>query len=879
MDEKSDLRHAFEAEEQELRLRQSKVACILGIVLIPAGITLDSISYSDQFKTLIAIRLVAAALIAVIYALHFWDKTAAHVRYLTMAGLLIAVASIAVMIGITDGANSTYYNGLFLILFAVGVLAPMQPFEAALLCVSTLGIYIIACLQVPSAADTVKTLMNNLYFLVLTCIISVTAVHFNYRRRFNEFRLKFKLASQHQELSALDRLKSQFFANVSHELRTPLTLILAPVERLKVDVAGLGPSAEQLLDVIENNALRLLRLVNDILSLIRLEEGRATLSKKPVDMAHFLKHTAASMKHLATLKGVNLELQEPTGDLLINADPDALEKIVSNVIANAIKFTPPEGRIDISAHREEEMVAVTISDTGIGIPAEQLPHIFDRFYQVDGSATRRHQGLGLGLALVRELITRHGGNVTATSNSGSGTTFVLRFPHALQVTQSDMSNSEEKPDGLADDPLRTFDRKASARAIMITDNAPSAIGQVSEPQAKDERTELPLLLVVDDEPDMRRYLASMLRENYRIIEAPDGITALEKAKEQKPDLILLDVMLPGVTGLEVCRSLKERAETRAIKIIILTARADEEAKITALKHGADDFLIKPFSGLEVRSRIANLIKASRLETDLYRTNAELKQSLQQLRETEAALVQNARLSALGTMAAGLLHEIGNPLNFMGTALQLAARDPTIQGDPDTADTLKDIHAGYERIHRVVTDLRGFTAPHRPEHPRPFHIESAIDHALRFTAHIQKGITITRNIADDGLVVGSQSTIAQVLVNLIVNAVAAVRAVEEERKPEITITSFVEGDELIVSVRDNGTGIDPKIQTQIFDPFFSTKDVGEGMGLGLAVSHRIIANHGGSLTVKSSLGEWTEFRFNLPISSDKENQVFHGVVSH
>jgi signal transduction histidine kinase len=879
MDDSNDLRRAFEAEEHELRLRQSKVAAILGIVLIPVGILLDRITYADQLETLSVIRLVAAGLIAVIYALHFWDKTAAHVRYLTMTGILIAVASIAVIIGITDGANSTYYNGLFLILFGVGVLAPMQPFEAALLCLSTLGIYIIACLQVPSAAGTTNALLNNLYFLILTCVISVTAVHFNYRRRFNEFRLKYKLASQHQELSALDRLKSQFFANVSHELRTPLTLILAPVEKLKTDVANLGPSTQQLLDVIENNALRLLRLVNDILSLIRLEEGRAALSKKPVDMAHFLKHTAASMKHLAALKGVHLDLQEPTGDLLINADPDALEKIVSNVIANAIKFTPPDGRIDISAAREAQMVTVTVSDTGIGIPAEQLPHIFDRFYQVDGSATRRHQGLGLGLALVRELITRHGGDVTATSDTGHGTTFVLRFPHALHATQFVTSASEEKPDQLADDPLRTFDRKASARAIMITDNTEAASAPSREPEKQDGRADLPLVLVVDDEPDMRRYLVSMLRETYRVIEAPDGIAALEKARQQKPDLILLDVMLPGVSGLEVCRSLKEKADTRSIKIIILTARADEEAKIIALKHGADDFLIKPFSGLEVRSRIANLIRAAQLESDLQRTNVELKQSLQQLRETEAALVQNARLSSLGTMAAGLLHEIGNPLNFMGTALQLAARDPTIQGDPDTADTVKDIQAGYERIHRVVTDLRGFTAPHRPEHPRPFHIESAIDHALRFTAHVQKGITITKNIAEDGIVDGSQSTIAQVLVNLIVNAVAAVRTVEEQRKPEIEITSVVEGDELIVSVRDNGTGIDPKIQAQIFDPFFSTKDVGEGMGLGLAVSHRIIANHGGSLTVKSSLGEWTEFRFNLPLASNKEDQVSHGVVSY
>jgi signal transduction histidine kinase len=475
-------------------------------------------------------------------------------------------------------------------------------------------------------------------------------------------------------------------------------------------------------------------------------------------------------------------------------------------------------------------------------------------------------------------MARHGGDVTATSDSGHGTTFVLRFPHARQGTQAGMENVEEKPDHLATDPLRTFDRKASARALA-TDQPAETEKPIEAMPENAERADLPLLLVVDDEPDMRRYLVTMLRESYRIIEAEDGISALEKAMMATPDLILLDVMLPGVSGLEVCRSLKEKAETRAIKIIVLTARADEEAKIIALKHGADDFLIKPFSGLEVRSRITNLIRAAQLERDLQRTNFELKQSLQQLRETEAALVQNARLSALGTMAAGLLHEIGNPLNFMGTALQLASRDPTIRSDPETTDTIKDIQEGYERIHRVVTDLRGFTAPQRPEHPRPFPIDSAIDHALRFTAHVQKGISITKDLAEAGMVFGSQSTIAQVLVNLLVNAVSAVRAVEEQRQPEIHISTWVDGDQLFVSVRDNGTGIDPAIQTQIFDPFFSTKDVGEGMGLGLAVSHRIIENHGGSLSVNSSLGEWTEFRFNLPFASEKENKVSHGVVSY
>ena len=243
-------------------------------------------------------------------------------------------------------------------------------------------------------------------------------------------------------------------------------------------------------------------------------------------------------------------MRSRSGDLRINADPDALEKIVGNVIANAIKFTPPDGRIDVSASQEDDMVTVRISDTGIGIPAEQLPHIFDRFYQVDGSATRRHQGLGLGLALVRELINRHGGDVTASSDSGNGTTFVLRFPHAPCDTQSDMENSEPTPDRLANDPLRTFDRKASIRAITEPAPAPLTAPPQTAAALNDETASLPLLLVVDDEPDMRRYLATMLRESYRVIEAGDGIAALEKAKSALPDLILLDVMLPGVSGLK-----------------------------------------------------------------------------------------------------------------------------------------------------------------------------------------------------------------------------------------------------------------------------------------------------------------------------------------
>ena len=856
----AQLKTEFEADDLELRLRQSKVACVLGMVLIPAGITLDSISYPDQLFELVMIRIAAAALIGIIYVLHFSDRLKPYVGALTMAGLLVAVSAMAAMIAITDGASSSYYLGIFLILFAVGVLAPVKTEEAAMFCLATVLIYVASCSTSKDATPLLPALLSNLYFLILSGIISVTAAHLNYRRRFNEFALKYKLAAQHKQLSALDRLKSQFFANVSHELRTPLTLILAPLEKIKSESQALSGGARDLLTVVENNALRLLRLVNDILSLIKFEEGSDHLVMKAFDLSRFLRGIHGSMTHLAEMKSVALTLDDSDGHLFIVADPEAMDKIITNIVTNAIKFTPEGGRIHISAERTANDVTIKISDTGIGIPAEKLAHIFDRFYQVDGSTTRKHQGLGLGLAMVRELMDRHKGRVDVSSTDGAGSTFSLHFPHASEEA-ADLAFEMPSAAPARLEPIQAFHLKASQRALIVSEPRPAEVAVAANPNP-----DRPSLLIVDDEPDMRRYLSTMLGDDYRIVEAVDGNDALEKAIAEPPSLMLLDLMLPGVSGLDVCKTLKDNPATRGIKIIVLTARADEDAKIIALKHGADDFLIKPFSGLEVRTRLANLMKAASLENDLQASNTELKQSLKQLKDTEAALVQNARLSALGTMAAGLLHEIGNPLNFMGTALQLATRSATRTQSADTLDTLTDIQAGYDRIRLIISDLRGFTAPQRPENARPFDLNDAVEHALRFTAHMRRGVTIKNTTSGPAVVSGSLSSISQVLVNLIINAFAAVKNIEEKRQPEIAISIETKDRHAIITVRDNGTGIEPSIQERIFDPFFSTKEAGEGMGLGLAVSHRIISNHLGLLTVKSAPGEWTEFSFNLPLTA-------------
>lgn len=850
---------AWGEEDRSARLRFSKIGCVLALVLIPAGVTLDLFVYPQFFSKFLLLRTLGDAAILVILALHFCENGRRNIRVLTMAWLLISQAIICYMIYLTEGYGSTYYAGLNLAILGMGVLLPVTVEEVAILSCGSLLLYLMACASRTEVPINYSVLYNNLYFLVATAIISSTAVYFNRRRRFTEFRLTFELNTRNRELAELDRLKSEFFANVSHELRTPLTLILAPVEDLLQKRDAIPSAVANQLDIIRGNSLRLLRLVNDLLEVIRLEEGRVKLDRRPLDLNALLSGVVEAVEPLAKSRGIAFHQQLSNDPIQIQGDRGALEKIFFNLLSNAFKFTNEGGSVGITLQLDSDQVKVTVQDTGIGISESDLPFVFDRFRQADSSATRKYVGTGLGLALVKELTEKHDGRADIQSRLGEGTAITVRLPLMPPVDEIDAANSK-------DDSTDNSTTTAPWQELPATHGAQVESTSPDEP-ATAKSNERATVLVVDDEPDMRRYLVDLLSREYRVLKASDGRQGLALAQSRRPNLMVLDLMLPEIDGLEICRRIKESPETRSTRIVLLTARADETTKLTALENGADDFLTKPFSGIEVQTRLHNLLRSAKLEQDLQLRNEELRGTLDELTKTQNHLIHSEKINALGRLSAGLLHEVNNPLNYTLTALEVIKTDPTITGDEELSDIIGDINEGMQRIRSIVAELRAFAYPSKGER-QVFEVANAVQGALQMLAHEQRDIAVRNELSEHYRVMGSRNHAVQVLVNLITNASKAVRAVSDKRAGEIRIRAEENNGRVYISVRDNGTGIPADSLERVFDPFYTTRDVGEGMGMGLSVCQTIVRNHGGQLCVRSEEGAWTEFTFDLPIANER-----------
>jgi signal transduction histidine kinase len=862
------------------------VGCILVVVLMPAGSLLDFFVYRDQLWPFFQLRLACSALGAAIFGLLFTSIGKRSGKPLGIVVPLLPVVFIAAMIAQKDGFESPYYAGLNLVLLAIGAVLHWTFVESLVAVGLVLVIYLIAGWWnlAHGGSANVGRVVNNFYFIALMDIIVVVGTYFQYRQRFREFGLRFELdknramlEESNQKLLELDQVKSRFFANISHELRTPLTLLLAPLETLIHRYKhAFDEETRGILLTMHSNGMRLLKLINDLLDLVRLESGRMEVKREAVNVLSFVKGLSSAARQVADDKRLRLETTVEPDVETVMLDRDKLEKIVLNLLFNALKFTPSGGSVDLIARREGEQLVLQVKDTGMGISEKNLPYVFDRFWQADGSSKRKYQGVGIGLALVKELVEIQGGKVTVESQEGKGTTFTIQLPYlkgeptpepakleAPKPAEAPVNAAKEGATVSSEEWLANLYRRAELFPAM------TPLQETMRPVETARNGKRTTALVADDEPDMLRFLKSQLIQHYEVIEAVDGQQAVEKAAQFLPDIILLDMMMPEKDGLQACRELRQRSTTQGIPIVLLTARADEETKLAALSAGASDFLPKPFSTTELHVRIKNLVESYHYQRKLAKQNQLLESTIEQLKETETQLVQTEKIASLGRLSAGIIHEINNPLNFASTGL-FTLRKKTKHIAPEEqeefAEVLKDVEEGLGRVKTIVSDLRSFTHP-SAELAEEVEVQEAMDAALRFLSNeVKDQVQVEIKLAPNQVLLANRNRIIQVLLNLLQNSVDALkRKTFAGEKPTIWVEGSVAPGKSIIKVRDNGVGIDPQHMDKIFDPFFTTKDVGEGMGLGLSISYRIVQEFGGHIRVRSDHGQFCEFALEFPLA--------------
>jgi signal transduction histidine kinase len=888
-----ELKRAYDAYTAEVRVRNSKVACALVMALMPAGFVLDSFVYHEARWHFLAVRFFASALALLVFlGLRRPNLAGWQSRLLCMGWYVIPAVSISWMIGATDGYTSAYYAGLNLVILAVSSVIQATLQESIIAVGLILFMFVAACFLHPilnptghvyyryTSDQSLGMLVNNWYFILLTSIIVVTGNFFFNRLRFREFMLRFELdrnrqmlEDSNQKLLELDQIKGRFFANISHELRTPLTLLLSPLETMMHGRdRQIDADSRSLMAIMHGNGMRLLKLINDLLDLVRLESGRMEVKREALEMSAFVRGMIGAAQQMADAKGLRLETRVEPGLGAVLADRDKLEKMILNLVFNALKFTPAGGSVALSVEKTGEQLIISVKDTGVGISEKNLPFVFDRFWQADNSSKRKYQGVGIGLSLVKELTEVQGGQVAVESEEGRGTTFTIQLPFLQVQTEPKHEESPAAGEPATAAPSQPTPAQSEEwlgdlyrRAALFPSTVPTA--EAPEPVEHAANGTLPSLVVADDEPDMLRFLKSQLNTRYRVIEAVDGLQALEKAGQFLPDIILLDMNMPGKDGLQVCRELREKEATREIPVIILTARADEETKLASLSAGANDFLSKPFSTTELHVRIKNLVETHQYQDKLARQNETLESTIEQLKETETLLVQTEKMVSLGRMSAGIIHEINNPLNYATTGLftlrnkgKLLAPEQRAEYD----DILNDVEEGIGRVKSIVTDLKTFTHPDT-EQVDYMDATTIITSALRFLSNEWKDkIEIKQTLPAQFAIRGNRNKLLQVFVNLLQNSLDALKQKTfVDEKPTIWIEATEADGKTILTIRDNGEGIDAAALDKIFDPFFTTKDVGEGMGLGLTICYRIVRGYEGHISVRSERGKFCEFKLEFP----------------
>lgn len=427
-------------------------------------------------------------------------------------------------------------------------------------------------------------------YVILVVVVLYAAWRYFTHREILKQQLRIH-AMESQKLKEVDEMKTRFYTNVSHEFRTPLTLILGPLEAAtSLSIQSGHQQVVHNLAIVKRNAERLLELMNQLMDFSKLESGNMKLNASEDDLIVFTRTCTAAFSSLAASKGVNLRFTSRCHKLTVRFDRDKMEKILNNLLSNALKFTNEGGTVDVVVAHTNDGVALEVRDDGMGIPQDKVDQIFDRYYQVDNTA-RTNEGTGIGLALLKELVLLHNGKIDVTSSEGKGSRFIIRFPMEVlgRVLNDDSSQTT-----------------IIASGSKLIENLPVPGPMIADDSSTSDTKAV--ILIIEDNNEVRAYIRSAFGSNYEIVEAENGEDGLATAEAIIPDLIISDIMMPRMDGQQLCLQLKTNEKTSHIPVILLTAKASQEERLQGLETGADDYLTKPFHVKELQVRVKNLIE-------------------------------------------------------------------------------------------------------------------------------------------------------------------------------------------------------------------------------------------------------------------------------
>ena len=681
-----------------------------------------------------------------------------------------------------------------------------------------------------------------------------------------------ELKDRNARLAELDHMKSVFLANITHELRTPLALILGPTEKW-LSSGDLTEEQHRDLDVVMRNARSLLKTVNDLLDVSKLEAGKLSPEYSRVDLSKVVRLTCSLFEGIARERNVDYTVRVPDA-LVAEIDPEMIQRVLLNLLSNAFKFGALGGKIACVLETVGNNALLQVQDKGPGIPIEMRERIFEPFIQVESEVTRRHGGTGLGLAIVKEFVELHRGSIQETTPVGGGALFTVTLPLKARTDVAVRS-------ALSQD----FGQTGLSSALLEELKVPKRRAQAARAANMERGT----ILVVEDNPDMNQFIVETLCDEYDVISAFDGEEGLEKTLEQKPDLVLSDIMMPKVGGEEMVLAIRRRPELSGIGIILLTAKADEEVRVRLLRAGAQDFVTKPFLREEVKARVRNIMSGKRtrdlLKRELQSSQEDLEELAQEVslrrhdleksvEEARAARDEVQRLLQLRDEFISIAgHELKTPLTplclqrhmiqkiMQSTDLPTDVKEQKLEGYLEMSKRQIDTLTKLVEALLDVSQIRLGRFCVKPEtNVDLFNLVREVVERYRPQWEMAHSPVNIELLGESPKGQWDSLRMEQVISNLLTNAIKYGRG-----KPiELTVSSDRSGAR--ISVRDFGSGISAADQARIFNRFERAGSISSfgGLGLGLYITRQIVAAHAGTIGIESEVGKGTTFTIDLPL---------------